>query len=1080
MLFQERAMSRSAVLSLFVAATMFLVLPQGSHAGYPYPHFTENSGIVCLTCHTSHRALGIARQSLATGSSGFNNICLNCHRPGRESTNLGPITPFVDGDMATPNGPSRGEVKPGKTQSSHRWEGNDTVPKAGAIAPVSIKLNGSGTDLTNTNNNFMNSLYCVRCHAVHGRADEPSSMLPPLVRVLNADDQMCLDCHRPRNTTDHVTGTHPVGVNYATVAGQNPNEYYSTPVSSNPANPSAAMKLKSGKVQCSTCHGVHFADSNSSTFDNMSSAVFGRLSSSAGYLLRTDLKGVNSSARNICTNCHITTDVNPAAKVKSHTSTKPGKEHDTQCADCHGGHVDEADKSLPNVFLVRRFMPVSSAMGKTPTVLFQYTSGARKNYNKDAYGVCVTCHAGQPSTSITPLHSSTDARVCNSCHTHKSGFSADCTNCHGYPPVASKAGGPDGYADGYQNVPGYVNEATSPHAKHAVNYSFSCVECHKGNNHNSETKTFQDVFIDKTDILAGSSAGYVAGTRTCNNVYCHSNGAPAGSPIVYKPVKWTDKITDCAACHDAAPVTNAHAKHIAKYSCATCHDKTVDASNAIKPSARGLNGAHVNNLKDVQFSGTIGLNSLSAGTYNSGTYTCSNVYCHTNGKDITVTAPVWTDSSTGQCGKCHSINASNLPGDLPAPHQAHLNTGYGPKLTAYAGTPDACYYCHKASEHIDGIVQPFNATCTTQCHNNTVPAWVSGRIACTTCHAGNVSVITFGATNVYAPDKSLASSDGHGKPSGANQPCISCHNQDSAHINPSFADKRLVSDLDQSVFNKECNFCHNDSGKVLKAKYRNMSSHFLVKDGPQAMRCVVCHDPHAQKNKNGTANTWMIRSKIAFINSSAWDVVFTNTSTGFIQADNRGICQVCHTQTKFYRAGQAEAGHPTRNCLQCHPHRAKGGAFSPSGSCDTCHGYPPVPRYATQDVFYEYPDPKYRTTFGRFGNFTNARYEDYTGGGGAHLKHVPTYAKATDGWRHCALCHSGGDDNNPSSHKATMDINKNVANVTVHMNPAANFNNSLQIIYSGAKLVNPPNNKTGSCVNVSCHFQPSPRWSKDR
>jgi hypothetical protein len=347
-----------------------------------------------------------------------------------------------------------------------------------------------------------------------------------------------------------------------------------------------------------------------------------------------------------------------------------------------------------------------------------------------------------------------------------------------------------------------------------------------------------------------------------------------------------------------------------------------------------------------------------------------------------------------------------------------------------------------------------------------------------------VSYISFDndITKIYAPDKSMASSGGHGTPApGANQPCTSCHNQDSAHINsnPAVHDKRLVADLNPAVFNNECNFCHNDLQKV-RLSYQNMSTHFLVKDGGQEMRCAVCHDPHGQKNINGTANKWMVRSKIAFINSTAWDVLFTNTSTGFIQPDNRGICQVCHKDTKYFRSGVAETSHPTRNCLQCHKHKGPGGAFAPSGGCDTCHGYPPVPRYATVGEFYEYPDPRYRTTFGRFGNFTNARFEEYTGGGGAHLKHVPTFAKATDGWKHCALCHSGGDENNTPAHKMTMDLNKNVSNVTIHMNPAANFNNSLQIIYSGAKLVNPPNNKTGSCVNVSCHFQPSPRWSKDR
>lgn len=1054
------------------------------------PHATTaDPAIGCNSCHSTHKALG------QPGEQGDSNVCLNCHHPGRISTTYGPLTPFVAGDMAKNNGPSNGKVEQGKLQSSHRWEGSDDVPKAGALPPTNPQLSGTGETPTTTQNNFLNSLSCARCHSIHGRGDVPSSQTTPFIRVLNTNDEMCLDCHRPRNTTKHTLGSHPVNVNYNTVAAAKPNEYYATPVNSNPANSTSDLgKIKKSNgttvtlstVLCSTCHGIHFADSSSGTFDNVSSALFGRLSSSTGYLLRTDLKGINSSARNICTNCHITTVENSNAKVKNHASTKQGKEHDNQCADCHGGHVDEGDNSTPNVFLVRRFMPVSSAMGKTPMVLFQYTSGARKNYNKDAYGVCVSCHPGQLPASVSQ-HSSTDARVCNTCHTHKQGFSADCTTCHGFPPIENVVGDGinKGYADGYQNLAGYADESVSGHAPHATGsnsnsyYAFTCNECHKGNNHSSSPKTFQDVFIDKTGIIAGSAVGYDPITRTCSNVYCHSNGQPYGVPATYVTVQWVnakDTINSCDACHAAAPATNAHTKHISapyNFSCATCHDKTVATNSTIKTTARLTGGAHVNANKDVFFSGTIGTNALSAGSYNNATRTCTNLYCHTNGKGTTQTTPVWSDSATGQCGACHSVTAA----DLPVAHPPHLTSTYGPQLSSYAGTtngvPNSCYYCHDRALHINGLVEPFSANCTTNCHNNGAPAWVVGRLACSTCHAGNVSSITFGTTTITAPDKSLADSTGHGKSSGANQACTNCHNQNSAHINPdpSVHDKRLVAELTTAGLNDQCNYCHNDALKVANASYRNMSTHFLVKDGPQAMKCSVCHDLH------GTTNVHMVRTSIGFINSTTWNVSFTNMTSGFIQPNNRGICQVCHTKTKFYRAGTVEtSGHPTSGCTACHPHNAKQGAFSPSnGYCDTCHGYPPVPKSAVRGTV-----GPYKGTFGTFNNYTNAKYEDYSGGGGAHLNHVPTYARATDKWANCAICHSGGDTVNTPAHRMSLPLDKNVANITIQINPAVNFNNSLQIIYSGAKLVNPPNNRTGSCINVGCHFQPTPRWSKDR
>lgn len=1081
MLSQERAMSKSVVRSLLFAIAVIYMLPNTLLAAHVAPHASlADPAISCNSCHATHKALGAAMIQ-----GGYNNVCLNCHSRGRVSITYGLLPPFAQGDMAINVGPSNGKIDPGKTQSSHKWEGSDDVPKAGAVPSTNPQLNGGGESASVTKNNFLNSLYCARCHAIHTRSDVPTSAVTPFLRADNTNDAMCLDCHRPRNQTSHTLGTHPVNVNYPTVAAAKPNEYYATPINSNPNNPTSDLATKKQAngtrvpittVLCTTCHGVHFTDSNSATFDNASSAMFGRLSTSTGYLLKTDLKGANSSARNICTNCHITTDVNSNAKVKNHTSTAAGKEHDNQCADCHGGHVDEADKSVPNVFLVRRFMPVSSVKGKTPMVLFQYTSISRRNYNKDAYGVCVSCHRNALPSSISQ-HTSTDAKVCNSCHTHKTGFSADCTGCHGFPPRIDAAG-PNGYADGYQNLAGHVSEATSPHMRHAggsTNYSFSCYECHKGNDHNSTPNSFRDVFKDPAGTLAGSSAVYIVAppVLTCSNVYCHSNGAPAGQPTVFKSIEWgPTKIANCAACHDATPATNVHTKHVSapySFGCAVCHARTVSDNSTILPAARATGGAHVNGSKDVQFSGTIGTNLLSTGTYNTTAYTCANLYCHSDGKGApAAVTPKWTDASTGACGTCHTVSSANLPDA----HQAHLTSGYGPLLISFAGTPNACYYCHDASKHINGTVEPFNASCTTQCHNNGAPAWVAGRIACTTCHTSNVSVISYGATSITAPDKSQASISGHGKSAGANKDCTACHNQNSAHINtnPAVHDKRLVAELSTAGLNDQCNYCHNDLARVNNnPKFWTMSTHFLVKNGSQAMQCSVCHDAH------GTSNIWMVRSKIAFNSTTSWNVSFTNTSTGFIQPDNRGICQVCHTKTKFYRSGIPETQHPTRNCGQCHPHNAAGGAFLPAGSCDACHGYPPVPKSAVRG-----PVGPYKGTFGTFNNYTNAKYEDYSGGGGAHLNHVATYARATDGWSNCAICHSGGNKDNPSSHMVKLPINKNVPYVTIQIDQRVNFNNSLQIIYSGARLVNPPDNRTGSCINVGCHFQPTPRWSKDR
>jgi hypothetical protein len=377
---------------------------------------------------------------------------------------------------------------------------------------------------------------------------------------------------------------------------------------------------------------------------------------------------------------------------------------------------------------------------------------------------------------------------------------------------------------------------------------------------------------------------------------------------------------------------------------------------------------------------------------------------------------------------------------------------------------------------VNGTVEGASlANCTLNCHKNGVaPAtWTTGRtgITCESCHANNLSVIN----GITAPDKSLAPTTGHGKPSGANQSCVACHDNTTAHIAYSGTNNFRLNSILIGTLNTECNYCHNSAVRVPLAKFRNMSTHFKIKGVGQTqnMECYQCHELH------GTTNLSMIKTSFKYLNSTSWTVAYLNRDNGQInQVNNRGLCQVCHTVTKYYKAGVAETGHPTDNCFNCHPHNGTGGAFKPSGSCDACHGYPPVPQSAIKG-----PDNPllHKGTFGTYNNYTNARFQDYTGGGGAHLNHVPTYAKATDGWQHCAICHTGGNVNNTAAHRTLMPINQHISNVTVNVAQYVNFNNSLQVIYSGARLVDPPAvNKTGSCVNVGCHFQPTNRWSNRR
>src|SRR6185369_6226886 len=165
-------------------------------------------------------------------------------------------------------------------------------------------------------------------------------------------------------------------------------------------------------------------------------------------------------------------------------------------------------------------------------------------------------------------------------------------------------------------------------------------------------------------------------------------------------------------------------------------------------------------------------------------------------------------------------------------------------------------------------------------------------------------------------------------------------------------------------------------------------------------------------------------------------------------------------------------------CANCHVYTGVNGSTHNNGTvdliagggvCNSCHGYPPAPRQTESGT----------PVFGTQGQYSSARFEDYSGGGGAHLAagHLNPNIRPSDGWTPCLTCHTGGS----ASHRMKLPIQNHISSVTIKVDPQYKFNDSVLIAYTGAKQVNPPSiNKTGSCYNASCHFQPSQRWSIER
>ncbi len=789
----------NVMLRSFILTLLMVALGAPPAMALYAPHDATN-GISCANCHYAGASIN---------SIGFTNVCHTCHKPG----GMAQLQSFaaVDASNLFNNVTSKrvGTIM----NTSHNWAGGMVVPKAGAVAPANILLNYAP----------LVDLSCERCHNIHNLRESPTNSAP-FLRMLNDRDQMCLDCHSPRNTVNQTTGSHPVTMTYTTAIkrfARYTTKFYSTPINANPANSSSAMNLsKGGQLLCSTCHGVHNTDSNSATFDNHSASLLGRLKPSIGYLLRTDQKGATPNAVNICTNCH-----------KGYTAHN-GKGQNVQCEDCHNAHVDEADGTKPNVWLVQRYMTYSTPLtGKVdnrklliPTF---FTSTSAKNYRPldgSGSGVCQACHA--LPTSVAE-HSQAVVN-CNSCHTHASAWSAStggCTTCHGQPPTVNSAGGPSGYAGTYGTTSG-VNEALTPHASHVTTAGYSCAECHNGAVH--QNGNFQQVYLSTAGYMAaknGATPAYSTALRNCATTYCHSNGVIAGRASgtpVYATPGWAagkgtiiGAATECIACHGGSATstspmaTGTHAVHVTTYAlgCKECHINTTTNGTSLVAGGGHLNGTGYQNGIDVKFD-TAGKNA--AGIYAStvGTLSCSATYCHSNGRGgAPKQVAKWGTTLSTDCAGCHGGGATLAAFKIisSGKHLAHIKN-------SPAGGKFGCVDCHALTvtadtvlvaartKHLNGVID-YSGTnagsitagvCSASyCHSNgqattvykTTAAWTSATTyGCNSCHGSDTSSTAGVFTSLYGePNYNSYTTAGsinrnsHQKHVAAATDCQTCH-----------------------------------------------------------------------------------------------------------------------------------------------------------------------------------------------------------------------------------------------------------------------------------------------------------------
>lgn len=208
------------------------------------PHGTAQS-IACGQCHIPHGTLG----DLLVNSNGglVSTLCLSCHTPGGWAG----MTRVLSSSQA---------AVPGVSGTSHAWDVKAISAARGALMPQSATLlDHLAADTTIT---------CSTCHNPHENAT------PPFLRLDNSADALCLDCHRSRNmaTSRTYTGStlsHPVGIALPSGTG-----WHNPPLDTN-GNPQPSdgnvtndfVLGAGGVVRCTSCHGVHYTDSNSGTVD---------------------------------------------------------------------------------------------------------------------------------------------------------------------------------------------------------------------------------------------------------------------------------------------------------------------------------------------------------------------------------------------------------------------------------------------------------------------------------------------------------------------------------------------------------------------------------------------------------------------------------------------------------------------------------------------------------------------------------------------------------------------------------------------------------------------------------------------
>lgn len=800
-----------------------------------------HSPVSCNECHKS----GFNPRSMT-------NICTNCHvKSGSTSAQ------FSAGDGSNAMAHNSPGISPGD-ETSHNWAGfSTTQAPAGAANPMT-------TFYYSRYSISKNRTTCTICHDPHGDTGTK------LVRATLTSDLICQQCHgswfvvndsndaNPVNDTNALQ-THPIVIDYAAFAATKPNDYNATVNNAG----SGGVRLVNGSVSCTSCHGTHYTDSTSATADGKTTYNNDTMAIGDGHLLRSDgplrtgvtRNGATGTAQlrsNLCQACH---------KIELHGQGATG-DHMIGCLDCHGGHSYNGGTS--NAYILNKQTPdavptrPNSVNGPSVQITFSsYPNGGltRTKWADETLGgsagFCEKCHGDANSAAMVVKageHEVGNTNECTTCHKHndpadlfsfnRDASAATCGQCHGFPPYLNQPGDrTTGGVDGGYGVNEAAGDPNTP-------YDYVSSTTYE----KDETQTGHKVHAgaDLPTSPAGAADWYFVGISGIDNCkVCHgpSAGAAAGG-------------------HREAPLT--------------------------RP----------NTFRDVPFDAIAKTGGMSP-VYNiNSPWTCSNVYCHTNGAPYTGASrparnysvvnvtPPWVGTGTNyaaggfgsiysqatRCSSCHGNTTATMTSKSnSAAHQAHL----GAATTLNMAKVFDCKTCHVKSagspttlaagamdgrsggEHVNGLIDVDFETGATP---NTLPNEL----------IGSIFTATTGECSTY------------------------CHNV-TGDAGAMAADWDVTTDM-------QCDSCHGGLGTDISGNggYGAIATgshvrHVTDVNGPK-LACSKCHNTNADTGKQ----------------TGHFDGSTTNANSLGV-----GVCTTCHAVD----AGETVPvwGVPgTRDCLTCH------------------------------------------------------------------------------------------------------------------------------------------------------------------